>query len=103
MIAASLFVLPMLPFSLSVEEVEQLSGIALGGLVYLGVLSSVVAYLLWYFALSRIDASRAAIFVNLQPVATALAAWWLLGDPLNWEFFVGGGLALLGLRITQTR
>jgi drug/metabolite transporter (DMT)-like permease len=43
------------------------------------------------------------VFANLQPVLTALAAWWLFGDPLNWEFFLGGGLVLLGLRITQSR
>jgi drug/metabolite transporter (DMT)-like permease len=42
------------------------------------------------------------VFSNLQPVATALAAWAVLGDPLRWEIAVGGVLVLAGVRLTQT-
>ncbi len=73
----------------------------IGCILYLGVLTSVVSYLLWVYALSKTDASKVAIFSNLQPVATALAAWAILGEPLTWEIGVGGALVLLGLRVTQ--
>jgi drug/metabolite transporter (DMT)-like permease len=59
------------------------------------------AYFLWYFALGRAPASRVAVFNNLQPVMTALAAWAILGDPLTWEIGVGGALVLLGVRAAQ--
>jgi drug/metabolite transporter (DMT)-like permease len=70
--------------------------------VYLGLLTSVVAYLLWYYALSKVPASRVAIFSNLQPAATAIAAWLLLNESLHWELAVGGVLVLAGVRLTQT-
>lgn len=46
-------------------------------------------------------ASRVAVFSNLQPVATALAAWLILGDRITWEIFVGGALVIAGVRLTQ--
>lgn len=101
MMAGTLLILPVAPFGLDVARVMAASGRALAGIVYLGLLTSVVSYLLWYYALSKTEPSKVAVFSNLQPVATALAAWALLGDPLNWEIAVGGLLVLAGVRLTQ--
>ena len=70
-------------------------------ILYLAVLTSVVAYLLWYYALSKTEASKVAIFSNLQPAATAVAAWLILGEALHWELLVGGVLIIAGVRLTQ--
>ena len=43
-----------------------------------------------------------AVFSNLQPVATALAAWLVLGERIGWEVGVGGVLVLAGVRLTGT-
>ena len=50
--------------------------------------------------LGRMEASKVAVFANLQPVATALAAWLWLGEPLTWEMGAGGALVLAGVRLT---
>ena len=65
------------------------------------LLTSLVAYALWNYALSRVESSRVAIFANLQPVATALLAWAVLGEALSWELGVGGALVLAGVRLAQ--
>lgn len=103
MIAGTLWMLPLAPFVLQ-------PGLVWGGgagvracILYLALLSSVAAYLLWYWALSRTEASKVAIFSNLQPVATALAAWLVLGERIGWEVAVGGVLVLVGVRLTQAR
>ncbi len=101
MIAAALLSLPLAPFVLLPERTLAASPQALGSIVYLGLLTSVVAYLLWYYALSLVPASRVAIFSNLQPASTALAAWLLLGESLHWELAVGGVLVIVGVRLTQ--
>jgi drug/metabolite transporter (DMT)-like permease len=101
MLAASVLTLPFAPWVVDVDRVLGASPLALGLLVYLGLLTSVVAYILWYYALSRLEASRVAVFANLQPPFTAIAAWLILGDALTWEIGVGGVLVLLGVRITQ--
>ncbi|WP_342375931.1 DMT family transporter [Myxococcus stipitatus] len=102
MMMASLLMLPFAPFVMETERVMASSLAAKGGILYLGLLTSVVAYLLWYYALSKVSPARVAIFSNLQPAATALAAWALLDEALHWELAVGGGLVLLGVRLTQT-
>jgi drug/metabolite transporter (DMT)-like permease len=77
------------------------SPLAKASLLYLGLGSSVLAYLLWFAALARSDASKVAVFSNLQPVATALAARVALGERIGWEVVVGGALVLFGVRLTQ--
>ncbi len=101
MVASTLL---MLPTALFVDPGSALRASlgAQASIAYLGLLTSVVAYLLWVYALSKVPASRVAIFSNLQPAATALAAWALLGEALHWALAVGGGLVLAGVRLTQT-
>ncbi|WP_407692957.1 DMT family transporter [Pyxidicoccus xibeiensis] len=101
MVASTLLMLPLAPFVAKPDAVLAASTVAKGSIVYLGLLTSVVAYLIWYYALSKVPASKVAIFSNLQPAATAVAAWALLDESLHWAIAVGGVLVLLGVRLTQ--
>jgi len=100
MVAGALWVLPLLA-TLRVDMLAHASGVTWACLGYLGIITSVISYLLWYFALSRLEASKVAVFSNLQPVFTALAALALLHEPIHWELMVGGALVLIGVRLTQ--
>jgi len=101
LITAALLVVPGIPFFFNLKALSAASTTVYGCIVYLAVLTSIVSYLLWYFALSKVPASRVAVFSNLQPVTTAIAAWAVLGEPLHWEIGVGGILVLAGVRLTQ--
>src|SRR5215471_8682617 len=101
MIAGALWLLPLAPWVLRPEFVFGASGVVKGAIVYLALLTSVVSYLLWYWALGRTDASKVAVFSNLQPVVTAIAAWLVLGERIGWEVAVGGALVLAGVRLTS--
>lgn len=100
-IAGAVLLLPLAPWALRPEAVLASSLVAKGAVLYLGLGSSVLSYLIWFAALARTDASKVAVFSNLQPVATAFAAWALLGEHIGWEVVVGGALVLLGVRLTQ--
>jgi drug/metabolite transporter (DMT)-like permease len=102
-IAGALLLLPLVPWALRPERFFAASLLAKGATLYLGLGSSVLSYAIWFAALGRTDASKVAIFSNLQPVATAVAAWALLSEPLSWELWVGGALVLFGVRLTQGR
>jgi drug/metabolite transporter (DMT)-like permease len=71
------------------------------GLVYLGLITSVVSYLLWFHALSMKEPSRVAIATNGQPVATAILAWIFYGQAITPAFAVGAALVLGGVLLTQ--
>ncbi|MBI5020010.1 MAG: DMT family transporter [Ignavibacteriales bacterium] len=73
------------------------------GLLYLAVMTSIFAYVLWYYALSRIEATRVTIFMNLQPILTTLLSVMLLGQSITAAFIIGGVIALTGVIIAQGR
>lgn len=70
-------------------------------LFYLGVITSGIGYGLWYYALSRLDSGKVAVFNNLQPVLTSLLTLIVLGTAPTTLFLVGGSIALVGVIITQ--
>jgi drug/metabolite transporter (DMT)-like permease len=82
-------------------DFRALSPVGWASVAYLVLLTSVVAYLVYYWALAREEASRVAIWSNTQPVLTALLAWALHGDPLTGAFVAGGALVIAGVAVTQ--
>lgn len=101
LIAGALWMLPAVPFTVSSASLAAIAPMGWYCLVYLVLMTSVVSYVLWNYALARVESSRVAVFANLQPIATALAAWAVLDEPLGWSVFVGGALVLLGVRLAQ--
>jgi drug/metabolite transporter (DMT)-like permease len=69
-------------------------------IIYLALTCSIFGYLGWYYALRRIDASKAAVFLNFIPLFTILMSI-LLGQQLTWFFFLGALLIIYGVYITQ--
>jgi drug/metabolite transporter (DMT)-like permease len=89
------------PWLVDPGALRSASSAVLGGIVYLIVFASAGAYILWYFVLSRMEASAAAVFSNLQPVGTALGAAAFLHEPLTVAMAVGGALVLVGVRVAS--
>ena len=73
------------------------------GVVYLVLITSVVAYLLWYWALAHLPAARVAVFTNLQPLATAVLAHFILGEHVTPQFIAGAAVVISGVVIAQLR
>lgn len=93
----------MLPLAL----IERASGAlprvtptAIAGTLYLAVVITALGYLAWNYGLERVSASRAAIFLNLQPLVGALLGVAVLGESLTPYTVAGGGLILAGLTLT---
>lgn len=72
-----------------------------GGIVYLGLGTSVFGYMLWYYALGRIETSKVAVFTNGQPILATLLAIIFLQYSITTTFVIGGIITLSGLIITQ--
>ncbi len=101
MVSAGIQALLAAPFvwNLPTVDVPASAWLSLG---YLIALTSVVAYILWSFALVRAEASRVAVFTNLQPVFTAILAWLVLSESIGWGVAIGGALVILGVRVVQS-
>ncbi len=69
----------------------------IGGVAYLGVLSSVAAFFLMNFALSRLVASQISAFPSLTTLVAVTASVALLGEVLSWYHWVGGAMIITGV------
>jgi len=68
---------------------------------FLSLVTSGVAFTLWYVALQRLQASQVAVFSNLQAPLTALLAWLVMGAVPEHAAIAGGALVLLGVVLVQ--
>jgi drug/metabolite transporter (DMT)-like permease len=73
---------------------------AIAGLLYLAVVITALGYLVWNWALARVSAPRASVFLTVQPIGGAVLGVVLLGEPLTAFTVVGGVLIVLGLWVT---
>lgn len=60
----------------------------------LGVACTALAFVLWNWGLERYPASRAGLFLNIEPVVGALLGITLWGDSFGGGLLLGGALIL---------
>jgi drug/metabolite transporter (DMT)-like permease len=72
-----------------------------GGILFLGVISTALAMVLWNTAFAFVDASLASLTFFAQPVVGTLLGWLFLGEQITPLFLLGGFLIGLGLVIAS--
>jgi drug/metabolite transporter (DMT)-like permease len=72
-------------------------------LVASGVLCTASTALLWNWGMHRVPASRAGVFLNLEPAVGSILGVLLLGDRLGPFAWLGGGLILAAAVALTTR
>lgn len=82
-----------LPMHLSLE--------VFGWLCYLGIVVTLGGYGMFNLALSRIEASKASVFVNLIPVFTVLLAYLFLNERLSQTEMLASFVIFGGIIISQ--
>jgi drug/metabolite transporter (DMT)-like permease len=106
-----LFFIPIWWFKEGPEAISNLQSaisnsevqVALWCVAYLTVFASVIAFILFCFALRRVGVTQANAFNNIRPAFTAL--WMLLffHEMLPWGKWMGMALIIFGLFICQKR
>jgi drug/metabolite transporter (DMT)-like permease len=67
--------------------------------VYLGVLATALAYVLWAYALARVNVSVVTNSLNLLPILSILIAWLWLGEIPTPTALLGGLVTLFGVML----
>ncbi len=70
-------------------------------LIYLGLGSTAFNFALWYFALSRLPATRIAHFQYLVAPLGVLLSVLIMDEPLTVSLVAGGGAILVGIIVAQ--
>ncbi len=77
------------------------SATVVGGVLYIGFVSTALAYYLWNKGMELLEAGTASVFFFAQPVTGTFFSWLLLGEKLTGGFFLGSVLILAGVAIAS--
>ncbi len=90
------WVLPVIPFELSGIAWRPLPPAVWWGILYLGVVSTALAFYLWNKGFTLMDAATGSLFFFAQPVVGAVLGWLLLGESLTARFLLGTAVIIAG-------
>ena len=72
-------------------------------LLFLGVVASMLCFLLWNWVIGKLGAVVATNWVYFNPITTILFAWWLLNEQITVWFLLGSALILLGMYLADRK
>lgn len=97
MIFGLLFLLPATGIELKSQGMARPTTGDVFGILYLGAAASALAFLLWAYGLSRLEAGQAAAFSNLKLIVGVVVAAIVLNESISWFQIAGGLLILAGV------
>ncbi len=100
----SLFgLLGCIPFALAESPSWRMPSLPVAlNVLYLGVFCSAVGYWLYVVAIDRLGAGTTSVFLNLVPVVSVGAAFFLLGERLGAISLAGGAVAIGGVYLATS-
>ena len=100
-VASGIAMLPIVAWQSRGFDFGHVSPTAWSGIFYMAAFSSVLCYVIYYYALAYVPASRVAAFSYLQPVMATIMAIPLLGERPTSALLLGGSLVLLGVFLAE--
>lgn len=79
----------------------EISAAAYGGVIYSGLLSIGIAYVIWNYGLQTVGAVHTATYQNLVPVMGLVFGIVLLNEDLTLLQYVGSALVILGIVLAR--
>ncbi len=98
--AAFYGVICLLPFAVgeyAFGMVTHITGATVSGILYTGLMVTVVGYLALFWSLQRATSGKVSAMMYFQPIAGVAFAWVWLHERPNFLFFAGSALTLLGV------
>ena len=72
-------------------------------LLFLGVVASMLCFLVWNWVIRKLGAVIATNWVYFNPIFTIIFAWWLLHEQITPWFLLGTILILMGMYLCDRR
>ena len=84
-----------------VLDIGEITPGVIAGILFLGIISTALAMVLWNTAFALVDASLASLTFFAQPLVGTLLGWFFLGEHITPLFLLGGLLIGLGLLVSS--
>lgn len=98
---AALLMLPILLVSVAVDGVPRGAPVSWLAILHLAVVTSILGYIVWYWALARGGIARIAPIQFLQPFSGLVLAALLLGERFTVSLLGAAAAILVGISIAQ--
>jgi len=98
----TLYLIPLSLIESPLEFLSRASWHAWSSVLYLGILSSAVAYVLWSKALTRLETAKVGVFLYGIPVLTMIFSYFFLGEAITYTGILGLALVISGVYLTET-
>lgn len=86
----------LIPFNLTDFTVSNVDTAFIVSILYTGVISTVLCMIFWNIGVQKIGAITAGIFLNFNPIFTAILAFFILDEKLSWIQGIGSVIVILG-------
>lgn len=93
--------IPAGTWELSTVGVGMITPGVVGGVLFIGIISTALAMVLWNTAFNYVDASLASLTFFAQPVVGSLLGWLFLNEKITPLFLLGGLLIGIGLIVSS--
>ena len=91
----------LLLIAFPLEGMPLLSTKSVGIALWLAIVNTALAYVLYNHSLQILTALEMNMILNLTPLGTALLAWWLLGERLSFLQIIGMVVMITGVIFVQ--
>ena len=92
----------LLPLSVPNFTVTNINPSFVISILYTGVLSTVVCMLLWNICVQNVGSTTSGVFLNFNPIFTAILAFIFLGEQLTWIQGIGSIIVITGCYLFST-
>lgn len=72
-------------------------------LLYLAVVGSVIAFLLYYWLVLNMDVTKSMLIALVTPVVAVLLGMLVLNEEIGWRTLAGGAMIMLGISLIVVR
>jgi drug/metabolite transporter (DMT)-like permease len=86
-------------WEINTQGIGEITVGIIGGILFLGVISTAIAMFLWNYAFAELPAAVASLTFFAQPVVGALLGWFFLAETITPLFLAGGVLIGVGILI----
>jgi drug/metabolite transporter (DMT)-like permease len=93
--------IPLSIWEISTQGIGTITPGIIGGILFLGIISTAIAMFLWNFAFAKLPAATASLTFFAQPIVGTLLGWFFLGEKITLLFILGGLLIGLGIVISS--
>ena len=101
LLIAAVFTAILFAASADLASVRSLSPRGIAALLYLAIPGLALGQWFWQEGVARLGATRAGLYLYLEPLATLALSVPLLGEPFGPFIVLGGGLVLAGVYVGQ--